>query len=628
MARWLTGRQRLLFLLILGVLLVSAGIGAAVYKKIINRRHHAQVIDEFFEPPALASPLDPAPLMLAPGLKTGTITDCASTKPLDQTYPVNIVGLGDNKYYVCNYRQLCLINLVNRTGQVVPPPDGLPSDWVPTGLAYEPVSKRLFVANYTGGNVLVLDASDRLRLKLLATLTHPEMKGPEGVAVTADGKCLAIADYDSSATLFFSTAGKLLWKFTASQCHGVDILKARDGREYVLATSLGWMAVLKFDLDGNLLKKVVNRIWHGGHGYLYPTAIMTRSDGLIAVTDAFRGQVSFLDEDLEAFGTLGGNGPGPGFFNNPYASCWSGSEKLLVADTFRDRLVEINLKTRTVTAIYHLADPARENTLSSMAWWAGKSEIGSLTYSWSTPDLNLVPADPFGRNHIVHRVGDFMLIPDTQKVVALPLPHFLATGGKALGSAWRPGIQGLISVAKPGVCAWTVSLGSLLTDYPYRFILGCNYEHEGENYLLLSSPQSGTVLVSGRGATVAVPVHKDMWLMGNTLVGPNFALPARNVLARGVSRISAYHDLLANRPPLDALRSLFFPGLTREEFRRAFLTSMVSPDGAAFAQECWDAPDAQGQRAAAERFLATCQGQGMLQLNEILLAEMILCESK
>ena len=49
-----------------------------------------------------------------------------------------------------------------------------------TGLACDSANKRLYVATYTGGNVLVLDASEKTRVEPTGVLADPALKGPEG----------------------------------------------------------------------------------------------------------------------------------------------------------------------------------------------------------------------------------------------------------------------------------------------------------------------------------------------------------------------------------------------------------------------------------------------------------------
>jgi DNA-binding beta-propeller fold protein YncE len=633
--RYFTGR-RVIVLALTATLLAGTAIGAAVYQKEKKRQarreaERAAAKTEWSSTPSPGTTPDlfaPRPVPLAP--------DCAAfpiyrpdkmARAINMTYPVNIVNREGQQFYVCNYRQLFLIDLGQQRGWEISPPEGLSSAWVPTGLFYQPATRKLYVANYTAHNVLVLDASDKAKVKLLQAISHPEMKGPEGVAVTDDGRFIAVADYDGQATFLFDSYGHKRWKHSAPSCHGVAILRTADGRRFVLSTSLAEASILKLDFDGRLVKKVANPGWQQ-HGYVYPTAIMTRADGLIAVTDAFRGQISYLDEDLGVYGVLGGNGPGPTLFNNPYGSCWNGGgDRLLVADTFKDRLVEISQKTRLITAVYPLVDPADRKAFTARGL-VRDCELDGLAHGLDAGVLGgLVMAAPFGSSHVLVRRQDNYYV-DPRETFTLPLPHFTAATGKRLGTAWHCGIHGVACAARHEANAWSIGMTGLLTDYAFRFIYARNYDHEGEKYLVLSSPQSADVLVCGRGVTIPLPLHKDSWLVGDTLVGVDYVVPMRRLVEVGAARIKAFLEQPAGMAPLEAIRAGIFPKWTRDQLRAAFVGAMRSPAGHKLAQESWAAQDAEGQRAAAQRYLAACAREDSLQLAEIFMAEMMLCQRK
>lgn len=621
MWRRLRSRHGLLLLTLAGTLTAAAGVAAAVRR----HSHHQErpipapfirILPKGPTAPAFA----PARLTVDPDALDEAITD-AEGAPVHAPYPVSIAHRAGSLYYVCNYRQLFLIDLDGRQARVVPPPDFMPSGWRPTGLAYDPQARKLYVANYSGSDVLVCDAANPGRLVLVRRVTHPHLKGPEGVDYGSDGS-IAVADYDGNAVFLFDAAGKLLWKHAAELPHGVAVLRRPGRADNVLATSLGGAAVLRFDRAGRLQARCGGAAWHDGHGYIYPTAVTVSPSGTVLVTDAFRGQVSLLDDDLNVFAALGGNGPGAGLFNNPYAACpCPDGQRLLVADTFRDRLVEVRLRDRAVIATYRLADPARATVCP--AYPGKRSDLAALRPLPLPPGPSA--AEPFGRGLAVFLSRGAFISVDEGAFVTIPLPRFTAATAPNLGPRWRPAIMGLASAGPYGVCVGTQGLGGLFADYPHRFIYARNVEVEGETYLLLVSPQSADALVIGRGAAASLMLGKDVWPVGATLVGPDFVLSPRRLVEEGARRIRAFRERPGAGRPLEAIRSAFFPWLKADDFAREFRAAMRTPAGQDLARDCLAAADADGQRAAAERYFEALSAPGaLLELSEALLAEMVL----
>ena len=74
----------------------------------------------------------------------------------------------------------------------------------PTGVYYSNKHNRLYIANYTGHNILVAQISSN---PFVATITknilHPDLKSPENVFVDDKRDLMAVADYDNSSMLPF-----------------------------------------------------------------------------------------------------------------------------------------------------------------------------------------------------------------------------------------------------------------------------------------------------------------------------------------------------------------------------------------------------------------------------------------
>jgi hypothetical protein len=567
----------------------------------------------------------PQRLPLAPDCGQFTIHDAArSDAALPQiVFPVNMALREGDEYYVCNYRKLWLVDLAKQGAVEVPPPADLKTTWMPTALVYDAPTHKLYVANYEGANVVILDATERTRLRLARVLTHPEMKGPEGVALTSDGKHLAIADYVGNAAMLFTLDGQLQWKSPVVFCHGISCLRCPDGEEFVLATSLEETSVCKFDMKGKLLQKHAAAGWHERDHYMYPTALLTRPDGLTVLTDAFRGQIFFLDDDVSMFGALGGNGPGPGLFNNPYACCWNAAgDRLFVVDSYKDRIVEVNVSTRMITRTFQLADRfAPEHQGSDWYQVFRQPDVRpGLAHTLMATRPDSTHCEAFGVNYQAH-------FETSAAPLTLPLPRFSLAVDSRFGHQWQLRTYGLAPIAKKEVFA-NLALKTMFTEFPFRFAQARNYTVAGSAYLFLLSPQTKEVLICGRGVTIPIRLERDVWLVEDTLVGQDFVLSAPRLVERTAKRIESFYKQLAERTPLEAIRGVVFPHLDEATFRTGVAGVMKTPEGVVFVKECFEAKDAGGQIAAAQKYLEACKNAKVFQLQEIFLVEMILCAQK
>src|SRR5262249_24615900 len=151
----------------------------------------------------------------------------------------------NERYLCCNYKVLQEVDL--RTGDVrTLTPSPTPDIWEPTGLFPLPEQERVLVANYHGRDVLEM-VRDGDQLQTIQRYTHPGMRSPENVAVTADGTRVAVADYDGDRLWLFERSGKLAWSREIGQAHGVAF-----GPDYVVVSSLRDRRISRFDLAGNL----------------------------------------------------------------------------------------------------------------------------------------------------------------------------------------------------------------------------------------------------------------------------------------------------------------------------------------------------------------------------------------
>lgn len=269
--------------------------------------------------------------------------------PLDLGGPVSIAQVDANTLLVANYGQILLVDL--RAGKFWPlrqPPD---VQWVPTGLAYDVSTKQVFLANYTANDVLVMRlAADRKSLMLDRRIVNSMIRSPENVALSPDGKFFAVANYDGGTVqLFDRKTDALLWSAPLTHAHGVAFFG-----DSVVATGLALPGVVRYGLDGVVMAQQGASGWQANQ-YLWPTGVATEGQRIF-ISDAHSGKIHTLDSDLCELDTMGANGLGVGLFNMPYGILATNSGEW-IADTFKARLLKVDVKSKQITAIVEAVRP-------------------------------------------------------------------------------------------------------------------------------------------------------------------------------------------------------------------------------------------------------------------------------
>ncbi len=140
--------------------------------------------------------------------------------------PVSMTRIGEDLFLFANYRNIYLFDAASRMAYPVRLDQKIPV-WAPTAVYYSAYYDRLFIANYTGHDLIIakIDRSEpRIRLLLYERLTDANIAGPEGIAIFNGGKYMAIANWEGGAVSLFERIDnrwQFQWKQTIAAAHGV-----------------------------------------------------------------------------------------------------------------------------------------------------------------------------------------------------------------------------------------------------------------------------------------------------------------------------------------------------------------------------------------------------------------------
>ncbi len=252
--------------------------------------------------------------------------------------PVSLTKIASNFWLFTNYRNIYVFNPLKRTAYPIRLNKKVPI-WSPTAVYYSPFYDRVFIANYTGKDIIVAKITphdNTISLELDERITHLEaLKGPEGVHISQGGRYMAVADYDGGAvSLFERVDGHWVyrWKQNVQSCHGVSIVG-----DYVYASGT---TIAKFALtNGQEIKRITTI---GERPILFTTCINydEKSNGLIG-SDTMAGRVFSLSRNLELINEFGSNGPSYANLSMPYCA-YQDKESLIVLSTYQERIFELS----------------------------------------------------------------------------------------------------------------------------------------------------------------------------------------------------------------------------------------------------------------------------------------------
>jgi hypothetical protein len=521
--------------------------------------------------------------------------------------PCGVVPVAPGKVYLCNYSSLYLIDLDRGTVETIAPPPGT-IPWVPTGLAYDEPRKLLYVANYTGKNILAFKVKKGFGLELVRDYRDPRLVTPESVAVSKDGTLLAVADYDGQGVLLLHKNGQQLWFASIGLGHGVAFF---DDDRHVVASSLATRQLCKLETaTGTLVCKVGSMGW-GKDGYLWPVCVAANGPQELLTSDAHTGKITFLSPDLHTIRSLGGNGPDDTFFNMPYAVHSLPGGKLLVTDTLRPRLVQIDQASGAVDKILYLHRGYLQDCYSLPGSTLGKASKSSL------PQIPLrlfrdPAAAPLGLGY-----DGYM---NRQKIVTLKLPLL----GNTYPTRWREGYCELIDADsgkhQAGIEMSTSTL--LYTASLYYFVFGHNPRQGEREYTILWSQSCSTVLCIRDGMAVPLSLKIDLWPAGDDLSDHGRIIRASDLVRAAEAKIGLYERLLKEEQvePLEAARQALFPGRDGPAFLAAVTGTFKSEPGKAFLRAYLNAKDNGERLRAAEAYGAALAARPWISLPEVFLA--------
>ncbi len=526
--------------------------------------------------------------------------------------PVSIAIISDEHVILANYGKLLLLNLKKGVSQELKKPSDV-KVWNPTGVHYNSMFRRLYVANYNGHNVLVFDVLADRTIRYRRQIAHEKFKSPENVSVSRDGRYIAVADYDGHAVSMFTDEGNLRWRKVVKQAHGVSFGSSDN---FVYATALGSAQIQKFNLKGDLVGKAGSHGW-GRERFLWPTDVCVSDKGVVTVADAHTGQISLHNEGLTEFAALAGNGPGLTLFNMPYSVEWERSGTILVADSFRHRIVRIDPRTQEIITVYRLGRMEGSDVIEAALIRngpEGRAMVKLIPRKFSGV-FSVSTGEPLGIGYVQNYLNA-----DKKDEVIIELPM----EGRELPSTYQPAYNYL--VGKEGFSLMLNGAESLLTRSYFYFVWGGSKVIDGKRYTILGSPQCSVAIVVCEGLAARVRIEHSCWLVGESIVGDGFHLPMDSLLHVGVERINAFkRDVGSEAPLMELIRRALQHKLSLKEFQGRIRESGRSEEGKKLFGVCID-PSATDAKlvAAAKAYMESIVKTKRIYLMEFVMAKMIL----
>ncbi|MEK6643747.1 MAG: hypothetical protein AABZ08_07540 [Planctomycetota bacterium] len=246
--------------------------------------------------------------------------------------PVSIEPYKCDAYFVANYTDLILVDIAAGTScRITTDYQGL---WNPTGVSYSKLNDLLYVANYSGNNILIFKPTGNNFHHVGSINTD---LSPEGVFISTDGRRLGVATYDGeSIQMFDPYTGEELWTQIFGLCHGVCIVGDK-----VYATVLADSSLVEMELEtGNVLRRVGSKgLGDQKFETIWPTYVYPYKDDQLLLADGLGGAIYIIPlATLQPTTVFGRNGPSDRFLVMPYCAVANG-DTILIGSEAQDRIV-------------------------------------------------------------------------------------------------------------------------------------------------------------------------------------------------------------------------------------------------------------------------------------------------
>lgn len=494
-----------------------------------------------------------------------------------------------NAHLVCNYRQLQWVNLATGDVRVLTPPEGV-ANWSPTCVWTDSTQDLVLVSNMSGHDVFEFRYDDTANtLRIVRRYSTAAMREPKGVALSADGRFVAVGDYEANRLWVFHRDGSLAWERPVPLAHGVDYTP--DG---LVVTSIGERSIHLYDATGKRIARN-GRLGWGKDGYLWPTSVCWDRDRLL-VSDAHTGNVKILDRSLNEVQSHGGNGPGSGLLNMPYGIA-ARDNTIVICDSYKDRLLVLDRDLRVQRII--------ASRLDRLEWHKSLTPIQQFKgyVNVTQPVRFAVPGLP----------------------VTLGYPAY--SGFRRTDEADSPMIH-------------MPTIGSLFNrrGYPY-FVWATSLSHQNKEFTVFGHSQVTTNnnlrliwVVDIDGRCIPVEVDQQLWLVEGrcyTNEGKPFSLLPS--VAQAVDRLAAFDRQRTDGDDniLDLLHRTFWPTLSLANFQALLNSNFISEPGKQFWERWLAAKTDRKKQDAAKAFDDALESdpQASLWLQEIFLRNMLVPRS-
>ena len=203
------------------------------------------------------------------------------------------------------------------------------------------------VAIAGNGDILVADAELRrvIRLEALGApkgeFGFGELERPTGLAIDPQTERVFVADTEEHNVKVFDGQGKLVQIIGRlgerdGEFNAPTHLAFVNGRLYVTDTFNARIQV--FDAQGEFLKTVGKRGLYLGN-LVRPKGVTADVDGNIYIIESFHDYLLVYDQDARFLLPIGGTGSGPGQFYLPAGVWGDARDRIYVADMFNGRVV-------------------------------------------------------------------------------------------------------------------------------------------------------------------------------------------------------------------------------------------------------------------------------------------------